>query len=341
MKAMRFHGNGQLRLDEVETPPVGPNDVLLAPQVVGVCGTDAHIVSGHFPSVPPVVLGHEVCATVVGVGRDVPNLAEGDLVTVEPHLYCGVCTYCRLGMQHMCPGKRAPGVHLDGGMAEFQVVPHHIAYRLPEGTSPEHGALTEPLACCVHAMDRLEPRSGLPMVIFGCGPAGSMLIGLARLAGLGPIIAVDPKPSRQRLARTMGADIVLEPGEGLDDRIRELTGGIGAHYVVDAVGSAVVLENAIRVASRGARILVFGVADPAVTATVRPNEIFTKELTLLGTAINPVTHHRAMHLLQRLPLDTWTTASFPLDDLEGALEAQAAADVDKVFITPQTTGVHA
>lgn len=340
MKAMRYHGNGQLRLDDIPTPSVGPGDVLLAPQAVGVCGTDAHIVSGHFTSEPPVVLGHEVSATVVEMGAEVPNLAVGDLVTVEPHLYCRACTYCRTGMEHMCLGKRAPGVHLDGGMAECLVVPHHIAFKLPEGTSPEHGAMTEPLACCTHAMDRLAPRSGLPLVIFGCGPAGSMMIGLARLAGLGPIIAVDPKSSRQELARKMGADVTLEPGDDLDERILELTGGLGAPYVIDAVGSAAVLENCIRIASRGARILVFGVADPDATAAVRPNEIFTKELTLLGTAINPSTHHRAMHLLGRLPLETWRTVSFPLGDLEGALREQAAGEVDKVFITPQTTGTY-
>lgn len=338
MKAMRFHGDGELRLDDIPTPEPGPGDVLLAPHVVGICGTDAHIVAGHYPSKPPVVLGHEVSAVVVGVGKDVRSLVEGDLVTVEPHLYCRTCTYCRTGMEHMCPGKRAPGVHLDGGMAERLVVPEHIAYRLPDGTNAEHGALVEPLACCVHAMDRLEVRSGLPFVIFGCGPAGSLLIGLARLAGLGPIVAVDPKPSRQRLARTMGADVVLEPGPGLDEHIMELTGGIGAPYVVDAVGSGAVLENAIRVAGRSARILVFGVADAAATATVRPNEIYAKELTLLGTAINPFTHHRAMHLLHRLPLDAWNTVSFPLDRLDDALVAQAAGDADKVLLTPQIVG---
>ncbi len=338
MKAMRFHGDGVLRLDDIPTPEPGPADVLLAPQVVGICGTDVHIVAGHYPSRPPVVLGHEISAVVVGVGRDVRTLSEGDLVTVEPHLYCRTCTYCRLGMEHMCPDKRAPGVHLDGGMAERLVVPEHIAFRLPEGTSPEHGALVEPLACCTHAMDRLEVRSGLPLVIFGCGPAGSLLIGLARLAGLGPIIAVDPKISRQRLARTMGADVVLAPGPGLDERIMELTDGIGAPYVVDAVGSGPVLENAVRIASRGARILVFGVADAAATATVRPNEIYTKELTLLGTAINPFTHHRAMHLLHRLPLDAWNNVSFPLARLDDALAAQAVGDADKVLLTPQLIG---
>ncbi len=338
MRAMRFHGDGELRLDDIPAPEPGPNDVLLAPQAVGICGTDAHIVAGHYPSHPPVVLGHEVSALVVGVGRDVRTLSEGDLITVEPHLYCRACTYCRIGMEHMCPDKRAPGVHLDGGLAERLVVPEHIAYRLPEGTSPIQGALVEPLACCTHAMDRLEVRSGLPLVIFGCGSAGSLLIGLARLAGLGPIIAIDPRDSRRRLARTMGADVVLAPDSELDERIMELTGGLGAPYVVDAVGSGPVIEHAIRIASRGARILVFGVADPHATATIRPNEIYAKELTLLGTAINPFTHHRAMHLLERLPLDAWNIVTFPLDQFEAALAAQGAGDADKVMVAPQTVG---
>jgi len=336
VRAVRYHGNGVVRLDVVEDPRPGPGDVLLAPEAVGVCGTDTHIVHGQFASNPPMVLGHEISARVLEVGAGVTAVAPGDLVTVEPHLYCGVCFNCQTGTKHMCPVRKAPGVHLDGGMAERLVVPDTLAYKVPEGTSPLHAAMVEPIACCVHGMDRLAPRSGMPLIVFGCGPAGAIMIALAKLAGMYPVVGVDGRVGRRELASRFGADVVLDAGEpGLLDAAMDLTGGVGFPYLIDAVGSARVLETAISLASRAANVLLFGVAAPDETATVRPNEIYAKELSLLGTALNPDTHRRAANLLPRLPLDRLSTVVHPLEAIDQALADQAAGTVDKVFVGPQ------
>lgn len=336
MKAVRYHGGGRISVDIVPDPTPGFGEVLLAPEAVGVCGTDTHIVCGEFPSRPPMVLGHEISARVVALGEGADAVAVGDLVTVEPHIYCGVCFNCQTGTKHMCPDRQAPGVHLDGGMAELLVVPQTLAFRLPDGTPATHGALTEPIACCVHGMDRLNVRSGFPFLIFGCGPAGVIMIALARLAGLQPVVGVDTRPSRRDLAQRFGADVVLDPhADDFTERAMALTGGVGFPYVVDAVGSAEVVETAVSLASRGGNILVFGVARPDAVARVRPNEIYARELSLLGTALNPDTHRRAIALLERLPLDQLQIATYGLDDVEKALRAQQEGIVDKVFISPQ------
>lgn len=335
MKAVRFHGVADLRIDDLPEPEPAAGEVLLAPAAVGVCGTDTHILDGHYPARPPVTLGHEVGARVIELGRGVTGLSVGDLVTVEPHKYCGVCPYCRLGMEHMCVNKQTYGVYLDGGMAERMVVPARVAYRLPPHITPTAAALTEPLACCVHGMDRLAPRSGLPLLVMGAGPAGAILIALARLSGLHPIVAADTRAGRRDLAARMGADIVLDPAEeDFDAHAQEATDGLGFPYLTDTVGSPAVVETCVRLASRGATILVFGVAAPEAQARVRPNEIYTKELTLLGTASNPFTHLRATGLLTRLPLHELHVATYPLDKAREAIEAARQGAVDKVQIIP-------
>jgi len=322
MRAVRFHGTGDVRVESVPDPVVDPGEVLLEPLAAGVCGTDLHIVDGEFPAAAPVILGHEVAGRVVAVGAAVNGLRVGDLVAVQPNVSCGLCASCRLGREHLCTARRAYGVDLDGGMASLMAVPARFAYLLPPHVDPAIGALTEPLACCVHAMDRLAPRSGLPLLVMGCGPAGALLVALARHLGLHPIVAADPRPDRRDLALRMGADSAVEPSE-LEP---------GFAYLIDAVGSAPVLRECLRLAAPGATVLVFGVATPSAVLDVRPYEVYAKELTLLGTAVNPFTQSRAVELLDRLPLARLRVTTYPLDSALDALDAARRGDVEKVQI---------
>jgi threonine dehydrogenase-like Zn-dependent dehydrogenase len=338
VRALRFHGPGDLRLEDVPAPVPGPGEVRIRPAAVGICGTDAHILDGTFASRPPVILGHEVAGFVEAVGKGVRNAREGDLVTVEPHRYCGVCRYCRLGREHLCLDKEAFGVHLDGGMAALQVIPERIAYRLPDGMDPRVGALAEPLSCCVHAMDRLAPKSGTSIVIFGAGPAGLILVALSRIAGLTPIIVVEPDAARRDAAVAFGAHGTVDPSaEGWREAALGMVGGAGFDHVVEAVGSPRVLESGISVAARQGRILVFGVANPGETASIKPQEVFVKELTILGTVINPFTHHRAVELLPSLGLDRLGIRTYPLEAHGEAFVAHRQRAAGKVQFAPQAS----
>lgn len=338
MRSVRYHGNHVVSLDDVPIPTLGPDEVLLAPAAVGVCGTDTHIIDGEFMSNPPMALGHEISGHVVEIGSAVSSVAVGDLVTVEPHLYCGTCFNCQTGSIHMCSTRRAQGVHLDGGMQDFLVVPATLAYRVPEGVTAWEAALTEPVACCVHGMDRLGAKSGMPIAIYGAGPIGAILIALARLAGLGPIVVVEPRESRRQLAERFGAHLTLDPtASDFAAAMSEVTDGVGFPYIIDAVGHPSVVESAISMASRAGTILLLGVAAPHAVAQIRPNEIYAKELSLLGTALNPYTHRRAASLLPSLGLDRLESGFYPLDQYEDALQAQREGTYDKVFLLPQAT----
>jgi L-iditol 2-dehydrogenase len=337
VRAVRFHGPHDLRLEDLPLPEPGVDEVRILPEAVGLDGTDLHIMEGEFPSARPVVLGHEVAGVVDAVGSEVRNVGEGDLVTVEPHRYCGECRYCRLGREHLCRRKQAFGVHLNGGLAEAMVVPARIAYKLPRGVDARIGCLAEPVACCVHAMDRLAPVSGLTAVIFGAGPAGCILIRLAKLQGLSLILAVEPRASRREVAVHFGADETMDATEeGWEEKAVELTGGHGFDFAVDAVGSPQIVESAISLAARGGRVLVFGVAKPEAVASIKPNEIFTKELSIVGTVINPYTHYRAVELLPSLGLGQLEIGKYPLAATEKALAALSRGEVGKVEITPQS-----
>jgi L-iditol 2-dehydrogenase len=334
VKAVRFVEPGVLRLDDVTVGDPAPTEVRVRPLAVGICGTDARIVEGAYHARPGVILGHEIAGVVDASGSAVTNVREGDLVTIEPHLYCGVCRYCRLGNEHLCLDKRAFGVHLDGGMAERLIVPGRLAYVLSPGTDPTIGCLTEPLACAVHGLDRLAPLSGLPVLVIGAGPAGLMLSSLARLAGL-KVVVVEPDSRRRAAASAMADAMTIDPSspDWRDEALRA-SGGSGFDYVIEAAGSAQGLETAVALSARHARILIYGVAHPDDRAAIPPYEIYAKELTILGSALNPFTHARAVELLDEMRFDALDRGVYPIDEYAAAFDAQLDRTATKIVITP-------
>jgi threonine dehydrogenase-like Zn-dependent dehydrogenase len=268
------------------------------------------------------------------VGSNVTKFKEGDLVCIEPHVYCTKCRYCVSGREHLCVDKKAFGFRLNGGLAEVVIVPERVAYHVPTGISPEIGAMAEPVSCCIHGMDRLQPVSGSGVIIFGAGTAGLILIQLSHLAGLSPIVAVEPQADRMMMAREFGADTVFDPSQpDWASQALAVTGGAGFDYLVDAVGSARIIEQALTMTARGARLMVFGVAKPEEVVHINPYMIFREELSIFGSVINPYTHARAVELLPRLGLDRITYNKFPLDAYKEAYAALGKGG--KVIINPQ------
>jgi L-iditol 2-dehydrogenase len=336
MRALRFHGPADLRLDEVAVPEAQTGEVRLRPLAGGICGTDAHIFHGEFPSQPPLVLGHEIAGVVDAVGSGVKGFHEGDFVTVQPNTYCGTCRYCRLGREHLCPNLRAYGVHMDGGFAEAMGVMAKAVYHLPSGLEPRVACLAEPLACCIHGMDLLAMQSGSTVLVIGAGLIGLMLTRLARLSAAGLIVSSEPNAQRRANALAFGADQAHDPNEAnYREALDSATGGLGFDAVIDAVGSAATFEQAISAAARGATVLVFGVAPMQATASVRPYDIYQRELRVVGSFVNPYTHERAVSLLPQMGLEKLSIEAFSLHEFQKAFAAQAASKAGKVEFVPQ------
>lgn len=313
-----------------EAPPPGPGEVRLAVEACGLCGTDLHIASGEYPLARPrVVLGHEFCGTVAQVGEDVENVSTGDRVVVDPNIPCRSCPHCQGGRPHLCEHPQAIGVTRDGGLSETVTVPASQLYRVPEGLPPEAAALTEPLACVLHAVDLSGVLPGERALVLGAGPIGVLAAALLVAAGSSGVLVSEPDPARRERVREFGATPISP---------EELDGQGDFGVVLECVGRPETMRQAVESARAGGTIVWVGVAPPQAEVSIRPYDIFRRELTIRGTYTNPFTMERSLALLASGRID-WRkviTHRLPLDRFDEAWEAHRAGDGLKVCVTPGT-----
>src|SRR5215831_9080874 len=214
MRAIRKRGpETGLVLDEVAVPEPGPDEVVVQIEAASICGTDLHINRWDTWSServqPPLTLGHEFCGTVVAVGRHVRDVAEGEYVSAESHVTCGVCFECRTGRAHMCERTKILGVDRDGGFADFVSIPASVVWRNDRAKlPPEIACLQEPFGNAVFATGT-QDLAGRAVGVLGCGPVGLFAIAIARAFGAGRLLASDHVPFRIELAKSLGADEVV------------------------------------------------------------------------------------------------------------------------------------
>lgn len=328
MSAVRLHATDDLRLDTVPVPTPAHGEVLVKVWRSGICGTDLHITKGNFPAPNlPLTLGHEFSGVIAEVGEGVDSLTSGVGVVVDINIACGHCYFCRRGQKLFCPDIEQLGVHRAGGLAEYVAVPAANVYELPAALSLDDAAYVEPLACAIHGQDRIGVRSGDRVLIIGGGPMGLAHIALSQLAGASAVIVSEPDPARRQLAGAMGADVLIDPFETpLEERLAELTDGIGPDVVIEAVGSIPTYEAAISVVRRGGRILAYGAAPQTATMSLRPFDIYSKELTIVGSYAGTYdTWPRAIALLAegRFTPSTIVDSVRPLSEAVAAIRALA------------------
>ena len=304
-------------------PVPADGEVLLAVEAASICGTDLHLFTWDEWAAenlePPRILGHELAGTVVATGRGVTRVREGDLVGVESHLFDWTCATCRRGDPHLCRNLRVIGVHADGGFADRVVIPEANAIE-SNGLDPAVVALQEPMGNAVHAAF-VEPIEGRSVLVAGCGPIGLCAVGIAKAAGAALVVATDTEDYRLHLARTMGADVVLDGTDpDTERRILDATGGDGIDVVLEMSGAAPALEQALRVVTRGGRISLLGIfgepptvdlSELVIMRGLRLHGIYgrriydtwerTQALLRGGLDVSPIITHR-------LPLERWPEA---------------------------------
>ncbi|MFH7024128.1 MAG: zinc-dependent alcohol dehydrogenase [Heteroscytonema crispum UTEX LB 1556] len=255
MKAVVFHGIGDIRLDNVPEPKIkDPTDAIIRLTASAICGTDLHMIRGTFTGMKPgTILGHEGVGIVEEIGSNVRNLKVGDRVVVPSTIACGYCSYCRTGYHAQCDNANPHGHNagtaffggpeaagpFDGLQAEYARIPYANAglVKLPkEVTDDQAILLSDIFPTAYFGADIAEITPGDTVAIFGCGPVGQFAIVSAKLFGAGRIIAVDTIPSRLEMARDLGAEVIDYNAEDPIEAIRELTGGIGVDRAIDAVG---------------------------------------------------------------------------------------------------------
>src|SRR5687767_3654993 len=252
MKAVVFHGVGDIRLETVRDPRLKqPTDALIRITASAICGTDLHFVRGTIGLEPGTVLGHEAVGVIEEVGRDVRNFKVGDRVVVPSTICCGYCSYCRAGYQSQCDvanpeGPKAGTAYYGGGMDGFeglQAEYARIAYaaanlvKLPDEVSDDQAILLSDIFPTAYfGADLAEIRHGDTVVVFGCGPVGQFAIASAKLRGAGRVFAVDCVESRLEMARDQAAEAIDFNREDPVEVLSRMTGGIGPDRAIDAVG---------------------------------------------------------------------------------------------------------
>ena len=267
MRAAVLHGAKDIQLESRAQPELKPGMVRLRVRRVGICGSDLHYFEhgacGAFVPTHPFVLGHEFTAEVAAVGEEVDSVQVGARVTANPARACGVCDDCKSGRGNLCRktnmlGSASTKPPTDGAFAEFVTVRADQCHALPPGIDDSTGAMLEPLAVALHAVNRAGVVSGKRVLVTGGGPIGLLVAMTARAFGATPVALSEIVESRRQTARKLGADVVLNPASRtLSDQVREISGD-GFDVVFEASGAKAALRQTFDLVRPGGTIVQIG-----------------------------------------------------------------------------------
>ena len=321
-----------LSLEEVAEPRPTATDVVVEVEAASVCGTDLHIhlwdawAAGRIR--PPVTLGHEFAGTVVEVGADVRHVVVGDFVSAESHVTCGACSACRTGNAHMCERTEILGVDRDGAFARYIALPESVIWKTNrEKLPPEIATLQEPFGNAVFATSE-QDLSGRSVAVLGCGPVGLFTVAIAKASGASSIVASDLHPFRLGLAKTMGADVVLDASQPIDLQ--------GVDVVFEMSGAPLAIGDAIRIARNGGRVILFGI--PSRTVEIDVAAAIFKNLTVQAVSGRRIfaTWYRTRWLLESGAVDLrpLITHEYSLEDWEQVFTKLEAGEACKIVVYP-------
>ncbi|WP_189310408.1 zinc-dependent alcohol dehydrogenase family protein [Streptomyces brasiliensis] len=328
MKGLVFHGPGQSAWEDVPDPAVKePTDAIVRVDSVTICGTDLHILKGDVPEVRPgTVLGHECVGEIVEVGSDVRTVRPGDRVLVSCITACGRCRYCREGMYGQCRGGGGwiLGHLIDGTQAEYVRVPYAdlSVYPLPGTVSSKDAVLLADIFPTSYEVGVLngKVRPGDTVAVVGAGPIGLAAIATARLFAPERIIAIDLAPARLEAARRFGADAVADVHEAPRQLVTDLTDGLGADVVIEAVGVPDTFELCTRLVRPGGHVANVGVHGKP--ATLHLEDLWIKNVTITTGLVDTYSTPTLLRMAAagRLPTEQMVTHTFPLERMEEAYD---------------------
>ncbi len=286
MRAVVYLGPEDFDVLDVPDPEPGDGEVRIAVERVGVCGTDLHVHHSTIPVAYPVIPGHEIVGVIDVVGSGVEGVEPGERVVVDPNMPCGVCVECRREPGMQCLALRSFGVNAPGGLAELMVVPRtHI---LPaRGLPPELAVFAEPVACVLSGAERVSLRLGDAVLVLGAGPSGLVMAQALRNRGAARVVVAAPPGPKLDLASAFGADETVElMRDDIVGSVGELltrTGGRGYDVVVDVTGAPTVAGVAQELVAPSGTVMLYGVAKPDDRITIRPYDVYRRDLTILGS----------------------------------------------------------
>lgn len=338
MRAARYYGPTDIRVEEAPVPEIGDDEVLVKVKKAGICGSD--LADWYMEPRAPAFFGHEPAGDVAAKGKDVQGFEVGDRVFAHHHVPCMVCRHCIRGHYTMCDLYKRTEI-LPGAFAEYIRVPalnlQRDTLKLPDQVSYEEATMIEPFACCIKGMNRLDMHQGDTVAVLGAGFAGVAHVQLARVYGAGNIIAVDGVPYRLNKALELGADHAVDfTRQDVKRAVEERNGGRGADVVVVATSSLQALRQAFEIAGKGASVYLFAPYEPGQTVPVELYRFFFEETLMVSTYSS--THfdtRAALNLIStgQVAAGELVTHRFPLQEMNQAMAlAREARDSLKIVI---------
>jgi 2-desacetyl-2-hydroxyethyl bacteriochlorophyllide A dehydrogenase len=358
MKAWVLGGPDQLFLRDKPTPVPARAEVLVRIDAVAICATDLEVIhsgspasiQGGLPFNKNFTPGHEYMGTVAALGPDVDEFVIGERVTVEIHAGCGQCKRCRQGMYTSClnygrpeKGHRANGFTTDGGFAEYAVNHINTLVRVPDSMSDPEATLVVTAGTSMYGLTELGGLvAGESVVVIGPGPIGLLAVAVAKALGASPVILTGTRNKRLVIGQELGADRVVNiKDEDAVEVVKQLTGGIGADYVIECAGSEATIDQAIHMTNRGGKICLAAFPHEPVTTDIAHlvrNNIYVYGIRGEGRSAT----HRALALMAEKRFDATRihTHTFPLADLPTALRyaRERVEDAIKVVVINKQIG---
>jgi len=335
-------GKGNMELQDVPVPVPQAGEVLVEVVRSGVCGTELlvhdDLYRGRNRPMPfPLIVGHEASGLVVELGPGTTGPRPRTRVALEGVSGCGACFHCLRGSYNLCQDWHHIGLTRAGALAEFVTVPVSSLVLLPDEVSLESAAMLEPFSNAVHTLERLRPAPGQPAAIIGPGPLGLLNLQVLRAAGAAPLVVLGRQgdESRLELARTLGADVaVVADRKAAQERVAELTDGIGMAIVVEAGGTSEAVQTALDIVAGNGSLVTLGLAR---STEIDALTVVRKNLTWLGVVAAVRRHYaEAIRLVRsgKVELERLITHRMPLADAEAAVPTMRSGDAVKIMFAP-------
>ena len=345
MKAVRYYGPGDIRIDEIPVPQIKQDELLVRIEACAVCGSDLKAFSVGNPRLqPPIVMGHEFAGTVEEAGTDVTGFAEGDRIVMATSVSCGECLYCKKGWTNLCVSLAPMGFYFDGGMAEYTAIPAralengHVV-KVPPDLRSDFAALAEPLSCAVNSIEKCQIQQGDTVLIMGAGPMGILNACVARYSGAGKIIMTEINQARLELAGGFRIDLLVNTNEkDIKEIILQETNGFGADVVIVSAPAAAPQEEALSLVRKKGTVCLFASLPSGQSSlTIDSRLIHYNEIKLTGSSDSTAEHvGKAIEMLSdpAFPAEKIATHILSLHEIFNAFELMKSGEALRVVLKP-------
>jgi len=343
MQAVVYHGQLDVRIEQIPLPLCGEGELVAKVEACAVCGSDMKAyLSGNPRMKPPIVMGHEFSAVIVEAKA--PGFSVGERIVMATSISCGTCAYCRKGWKNLCANVQPMGFGYNGGMAEYVVIPAlaltrgHVI-KVPAQVKPLHACLAEPVSCAVNSCENSQVTPGDTVLVMGAGPMGILNGLVARQYGAKQVILSEINPERLAQAAVFGFDRLVNPAqEDLDAIVKELTGGYGADVVIVAAPAAAPQEQALSLVRKRGTVCLFASLPAGKSAiTLDSRLLHYGELRVVGTSDSTPEHvTKAIEILGQpsFPAEQIITHQLSFEGFKEAIDLMKSGTALRVVLRP-------